>query len=247
MYGRFAVFCGAQPASDSRFCVCVYMYILYMCVYLCMCVYVCMYTWIIMHSCIVLHVFKASVCVCIHMHMHIYAHIGSLVCFKSVRMHNMHMHMHSHAYAHICIYRKPAHTHTRECTWNHTHTYLWHKYPRHAFMRVCLYIYVILCMYSWMCPCMHKRTSMNAFVYLCMSHAFMRVFVYLCMSFLYMYAWMCPSTHSYMYAWMHSRLQYCHSHNNWGPRNSFQRLVVPVVDYWKIVETPETDPQLLWE
>jgi hypothetical protein len=37
-----------------------------------------------------------------------------------------------------------------------------------------------------------------------------------------------------------------YSHNNWGPRNSFQRLLVPVY-YWKIVEKPETDPQLLWE
>jgi hypothetical protein len=39
---------------------------------------------------------------------------------------------------------------------------------------------------------------------------------------------------------------YCHSHNNWGPRNSFQRLLVPVY-YWKPLERPETDPQLLWE
>ena len=35
---------------------------------------------------------------------------------------------------------------------------------------------------------------------------------------------------------------YCHSHNNWGPWNSFQRLLVPVY-YWKSVKKPETDPQ----
>jgi hypothetical protein len=38
---------------------------------------------------------------------------------------------------------------------------------------------------------------------------------------------------------------YCHAHNNWGPRNSFQRFLVPVY-YWKTVEKPETDPQLFW-
>ncbi len=41
-------------------------------------------------------------------------------------------------------------------------------------------------------------------------------------------------------------IKYCHSHNNWGPRNSFQRFLVPVY-YWKTVEKPETGPQLLWE
>ncbi len=40
--------------------------------------------------------------------------------------------------------------------------------------------------------------------------------------------------------------QYCHSHNNWGPQNSFQLFLVPVY-YWKNLEKPETDPQLLWE
>ena len=39
---------------------------------------------------------------------------------------------------------------------------------------------------------------------------------------------------------------YCHSHRNWGPQNSFQRFLVQVY-YWKTVEKPETDPQLLWE
>ncbi len=39
---------------------------------------------------------------------------------------------------------------------------------------------------------------------------------------------------------------YCHSHNNWGPWNSFQRFLVPVY-YWETVEKPETDPQLLGE
>jgi hypothetical protein len=42
------------------------------------------------------------------------------------------------------------------------------------------------------------------------------------------------------------RPYYCHSHNNWGPRTSFQRLLVPVY-YWKTIQKPETDPQLLWE
>jgi hypothetical protein len=40
--------------------------------------------------------------------------------------------------------------------------------------------------------------------------------------------------------------QHCHSHNNWGPWNSFRRFLVPVY-YWKTVEKPETDPQLSWE
>ncbi len=39
---------------------------------------------------------------------------------------------------------------------------------------------------------------------------------------------------------------YCHSHNNWGPRNSFQQFSVPVY-YWKTAEKPETDFQLLWK
>jgi hypothetical protein len=43
-----------------------------------------------------------------------------------------------------------------------------------------------------------------------------------------------------------AKMHYCHSHNNWGPRNSFQPLLVPVY-YWKTVENSETDPQLLWE
>jgi hypothetical protein len=42
------------------------------------------------------------------------------------------------------------------------------------------------------------------------------------------------------------KISYCHSHNNWGPRNNFQRFLV-LVFYWKTVEKPETDPQLLWE
>ncbi len=41
-------------------------------------------------------------------------------------------------------------------------------------------------------------------------------------------------------------MPYCHSHDNWRSRNSFQRFLEPVY-YWKIVEWPETDPQLLWE
>ncbi len=39
---------------------------------------------------------------------------------------------------------------------------------------------------------------------------------------------------------------YCHSHNNWGLQNCFQRFLVPVYN-WKIVEKPVTDSQLLWE
>jgi hypothetical protein len=41
---------------------------------------------------------------------------------------------------------------------------------------------------------------------------------------------------------------YCHSHNNWGPRNSFQRFLVPVY-YWKTVGKTWNWPsnQLLWE
>ncbi len=39
---------------------------------------------------------------------------------------------------------------------------------------------------------------------------------------------------------------HCHSHNNLGLRNDFQRFWVPVY-YWKTVEKPETDPQLLCE
>jgi hypothetical protein len=50
----------------------------------------------------------------------------------------------------------------------------------------------------------------------------------------------------YLYYKNQCALWYCHSHNNWGPRNSFQRLLVPVY-FWKTVEKPETDPQLLWE
>jgi hypothetical protein len=52
--------------------------------------------------------------------------------------------------------------------------------------------------------------------------------------------------------WNHGRFEwvwtciYCHSHNIWGPRNSFRRFLVPVY-YWETVEKPETDPQLLWE
>ncbi len=37
-----------------------------------------------------------------------------------------------------------------------------------------------------------------------------------------------------------------HSHTDWGPRNSFQRFWEPVY-YWKSVNKPETDPQLVWE
>ncbi len=32
--------------------------------------------------------------------------------------------------------------------------------------------------------------------------------------------------------------------NNWGPRNSFQRLLVSVY-YWKTVEKTETDPSFI--
>jgi hypothetical protein len=43
------------------------------------------------------------------------------------------------------------------------------------------------------------------------------------------------TTHSLSHAYT-----YCHSHNNWGPRNSFQRFLVPVY-CWKTIEKPETD------
>ncbi len=43
------------------------------------------------------------------------------------------------------------------------------------------------------------------------------------------------------FTWM-----YCQSHNNWGPRNGFQRFIVPVYQ-WKTAEKPGTDPQLSWE
>ncbi len=46
-----------------------------------------------------------------------------------------------------------------------------------------------------------------------------------------------------MWWYMHT---YCHSHNNWGPQNSFPLFLV-LVYYWKTIEKPETDPQLLWE
>jgi hypothetical protein len=41
-----------------------------------------------------------------------------------------------------------------------------------------------------------------------------------------------------------TKCMYCRSHNDGGPRNSFQRFLVPVY-YWKTVKKPETDPQLL--
>jgi hypothetical protein len=44
----------------------------------------------------------------------------------------------------------------------------------------------------------------------------------------------------------HTCVSYCHSHNNLVPRNGLQRFLVPVY-YWKAVEIPEIDPQLLWE
>ncbi len=70
---------------------------------------------------------------------------------------------------------------------------------------------------------------------------------YVCM---YMYIFMLSlSTWTYYtpeFIWPVNIYTYCHSHNNWGPWNSFQRFLVPGY-YWKTVETPETDPQLLWE
>ncbi len=45
---------------------------------------------------------------------------------------------------------------------------------------------------------------------------------------------------------IYSRVMYLHSHNNWCPRNGFQRFLVPGY-YWKTVEKSETDPQRLWE
>ncbi len=38
-----------------------------------------------------------------------------------------------------------------------------------------------------------------------------------------------------MSVWGRIKIHYCHAHNNWGPRNSFQRFSVPVY-YWKTVE-----------
>jgi hypothetical protein len=40
------------------------------------------------------------------------------------------------------------------------------------------------------------------------------------------------------------RSTYCHSHNNWGPRNSFQRFLVPAY-YWKTVEKPCNWPSII--
>jgi hypothetical protein len=39
------------------------------------------------------------------------------------------------------------------------------------------------------------------------------------------------------------KFTYCHSHNNRGPRNGFERLLEPVY-YWNTVEKLETDPQI---
>jgi hypothetical protein len=49
------------------------------------------------------------------------------------------------------------------------------------------------------------------------------------------------TTHPNYRAWI---FYYCHSHNNWGPRNSFQRFLVPIY-YWRTVEKPETDPSII--
>ncbi len=49
--------------------------------------------------------------------------------------------------------------------------------------------------------------------------------------------------HIYTHTW--STVSYRHSYNKRGPRNSFQRLLVPVY-YWKPVEKLKNGPQILW-
>ncbi len=49
--------------------------------------------------------------------------------------------------------------------------------------------------------------------------------------------------HTCTYA-QHKDVSYCHSHNNRGALNGFERFLVPVY-YWETAEKPETDPQLL--
>jgi hypothetical protein len=88
------------------------------------------------------------------------------------------------------------------------------------------YVTVYVCLYA----CMYTRA------YICLSVCIC-VLAYVCLVCKYV---------GFHHTWAKRHASYCHSHNNWGPRNNFQRFLVPVY-YWKAVEKPETDPQLLWE
>jgi hypothetical protein len=120
------------------------------------------------------------------------------------------------------------------------------------------YMCIHVCMYVCMYVCMH--VSMHArYAYICI-HLWLLLLCYWNLYCMYMhvckcmYEWVCIHVCSCVCVWMRVHMylnkltscMYCDSHNNWGPQNSFQRFVVPVY-YWKTVEKPETDPQLLWE
>ncbi len=97
-----------------------------------------------------------------------------------------------------------------------------------VYINVYIYYDIYIYIYIYVCVCIHKLyIGMNVF-------------------HMYFSSQISHTTICIVVLFIKEIYLYCHSHNNWGPRNSFQRLLVPVY-FWKTVERPETDPRLLWE
>ena len=95
-------------SSEARGSTCVYIYILYVCVYICVCVYVCAHVYMYIYACVYVFV---HLCVYTHVYMYVYACLcidcGSWYqCFSlwTVSYMRMCFRVYMYAYVYVCRY-----------------------------------------------------------------------------------------------------------------------------------------------
>jgi hypothetical protein len=136
--------------------------------------------------------------------------------------------MYIYIYIYISIYTdrqtdRQTHTHTH----THTHaqtTYTDTHWRTPAHIRICMHVFTG--MHVHICIRKHPHIHVPTHMYIFHRHA---------------------HTHDPQNESINAHTDiHCHSHNNWGPRNGFQRFLVSAY-YWNTVGKPETDPPSLWE